>query len=142
MTCEIPTIEHIQRVTSFKTEARARAALRTLEWLANGAPHATPEFPDTKLNFDMGSYIDNQTCGTVCCIAGTIAIFENNCTSYLHDMESTFGEYKDDKGWPDDLYRLFYERMYDVDPCQAYKVLLNYLNTGTTDWRLADASDD
>lgn len=141
MNCEIPTIEHIQRVTSFKTEARARAALRTLEWLANGAPHATPEFPDTKLNFNMISYIDDRTCGTVCCIAGTIAIFENNSTSNLEDIESTFGEYKIMSGWvlDDDLSRLFYERMYGVYPCQAYKVLLNYLNTGTTDWSLADS---
>lgn len=64
---------------------------RVAKWLEAGAPHtATPNGPPVT-GFDMsrGVAIDDEGCGTVCCIAGAVCQFEGVTNAEVAGMLAT-----------------------------------------------------
>ena len=53
--------------------------IEALQWLADQA-----ELPQDKRQFDLTTFIEEDTCGTVCCVIGKIAI-ENEMNEYHMD---------------------------------------------------------
>jgi hypothetical protein len=151
-----PTIEHIQKVTLFKSKKQAQGALETLIWLDQGAPH---KFDGLKGNYrfamDMWrrpiketDYANEMDCGTACCLAGAIWSFAKKLGGDVYDdgpSEDWFfaveDEYGDSYIHPD-LFNLFYANdTYDlsaINPKQAAKTLRKYLKTGEVDWSHLD----
>lgn len=129
-----PDLDHIMTHTAFKTKERACAALQTLQWLKDGAPGHHPKI-EGELIFDMDCVVDPYYCGTACCIAGSMMIFEKGKIDHSVTIGDTFG-------WVDpQLEDLFFgygaAAEHPVNPKTAHKVLLHYLQTGQTDWSLA-----
>lgn len=132
-----------------------QAFAKTLAWLEAGAPHVDIPGDGTLLGFSMNRWkiefspaligsmaydaykqagviaADDNSCGTVCCMAGAVLQFELLGKGHiLHDVRALLGMSHQD------FSELFEPTgfCHISDPAVAAKVLRHYIDTGEIDW--------
>ena len=135
------------------TPEAAKMLAPVLAWLEAGAPHETPVADD--IGFTMCEFIDSyadqdagpidwagQNCGTACCIAGAVAIFNPEVFSDaepvgIEDVSKALGLNDSEE------LALFYCKdsekrrgfsLSTVTPQEAAKTLRRFLETGKIVW--------
>lgn len=135
-----------------------QALVKVAQWLEQGAPHVEVG-PFEIGRFDMGESIsvDDEWCGTACCIAGAVSQFEG----LVHPDEALFAfgaPFFDTEGSvglmtkvaihlgiDDDTAAMLFvpwdhfshDRESEFsDPARAAKVIRHFISTGVVDWDL------
>lgn len=73
---------------SFITAAGRKAFEPVLAWLENGAPHVDLDGRAIDV-FDMSCGIENNSCGTACCIAGALVQF-NSTNARIGELDDNW----------------------------------------------------
>lgn len=124
----------------------------TLEWLDAGAPHGTED-----RGFNMETFIDYadedhpvedwafNTCGTTCCIAGHVVLFNKvptNCRrpdgTFIDTMQAAADYLGLDQNEAEGLFfGVPFVALSEITPAQAAQVIRHAIETGTIDWSIS-----
>lgn len=110
------------------------------EWLEAGAPHKKGV-----AKFDMSDYVVNDSCGTVCCIAGAACQFFTKSRYKTHQsfVEENAPKILDlSEGEAEELFCAFdlqdemgFVGLSKITPAWAARCIRKLIATGEVDWR-------
>jgi len=137
---EVEPVQGVQSVTFITIEGRNHLE-GVAQWLEAGAPHVEDKFVD---GFNMSTGIENDGCGTTCCIAGAVVQFHRptNLDNYeFANWPSVEQEAIKLLGISDEVAEELFNSPYDsevapVTPEIAAKVIRNFLASGVVDWNI------